>query len=52
MDAAERNRLSNQYRREADKHQIGSPYRINEYIALRLKGLTDEAAIKKVKSHP
>jgi hypothetical protein len=46
----ERNRLSNVYRREADEINIGSPYRISEYIKLRLKGVSKEEAEKRVRN--
>lgn len=49
MDARERNRLANIYRREADHHRIGSPFRINEYIKYRLQGMTQEKALAKTK---
>ena len=48
-DAMNANAESNRLRREADKHKIGSPYRINEYIEYRLRGDSEEEALKKVK---
>ena len=49
-DIIEQNRLANQYRKEANKHQICSPGRINEYIGYRLKGYSDEKALEKTKN--
>jgi hypothetical protein len=50
MDPREKNRLSNLFRKEADQLNIGSPYRIKEYIEYRIKGLSKEKAIEKTKS--
>ncbi len=50
MDPRERNRLANRYKKEADEFNIGSPYRIDEYIRYRLRGMSPETAIKKVRS--
>jgi hypothetical protein len=50
MNIVEQNRSANVYKKEADKYGIGSPYRIHEYIKLRMKGVSPEKAIAKVKS--
>ena len=50
MDVRERTALMNKYRREADKHKIGSAYRIGEYIAYRLRGISEQRALYKVRS--
>jgi hypothetical protein len=52
MDPRKENVLRNQFAKEAAKHQIGSPFRINEYIEYRLKGLDKKTALEKTKSHP
>ena len=49
LSITEKNRLANVYRREADQHGIGSPYRIDEYIQYRLRGLTQGQALAKTK---
>ena len=46
----ERTRLSNAYRREASQmFQCASPFRQNEYIKFRLRGMTPEKAIARVR---
>jgi hypothetical protein len=49
LTVAERNRLANVYKGEADKFGIGSPYRINEYIGFRFLGKTQEQALAAVR---
>lgn len=44
-----KNFKANQYRREAEVHNIGSPFRINVYINARLAGLSQKAAVEKAK---
>lgn len=46
MDPREINALMNRFRREAQKHAIGSPYRINEYCILRSQGKSEEDALR------
>lgn len=48
-DPRELNALYAKYKREADAHGIGSPYRINEYVQYRLKGMSQKRAIEKTK---
>jgi len=50
MDPRVQNRLANTYRKEADRFSIGSPYRNDEYIKLRIKGLSPEKAIEIVRN--
>ena len=48
-DIREQNAKVNSLRREADKHKIGSPYRIDEYIKYRMKGYSEKKALEKIK---
>lgn len=45
-DIREQNRLANLYRREATQLGIVSPFRQGEYINARLRGLSQEKALK------
>lgn len=49
LSIQEQNRLANVYKKEADKHNIGSPYRIKVYVDARIKGLSEEKALAKTK---
>lgn len=42
----QRNQAANQYRREAQKLEIASPYRQGQYIKARLQGKSSVAALK------
>ena len=50
IDIPEKNRLHNQYRKEADLLKIGSPYRIDEYIRYRMRGLSIKKSLEKTKA--
>jgi hypothetical protein len=52
LTMTERNHLANVYKGEADKFGIGSPYRISEYIKFRMRGLSQEQAIERVRRGP
>lgn len=45
LSIQEQNRLANVYRREAQKLEIGSPFRQKLYIDARIAGKTEEAAL-------
>lgn len=51
MDVREENALRNKYAREAVKHLVGSPYRVNEYVTYRMKGMSEAEAIEKTRNH-
>lgn len=46
MDVREINMKMNQFRKEPEALQIGSPFRIYEYCKERLKGKTPEQALR------
>lgn len=46
MTIQERNRLANQYRREKEAKEIGSPFRIHLYVEARLKGKSPAFALQ------
>lgn len=52
MDIIQKNKLANIYAKEAEKHKIGSPFRIGEYIKYRLKGYSEKKSLEKVKKNP
>lgn len=52
LSIPEQNRLANIYRREAQQHNIGSPFRQKLYIDARIKGCTPEAALAKARVKP